>query len=55
VTESVRRITTFKKKAAGLKRRVPPPTVESVARMARHIWEFSEQVRLEGLARQEPA
>jgi len=55
VSESARRITTFKKKAAGLKRRVPPPTVQSVERMARHIWEFSEQVRLEGLARQEPA
>jgi len=55
VSESARRITAFKKKAAGLKRRVPPPTVQSVERMARHIWEFSEQVRLEGLARQEPA
>lgn len=53
VREAAQRITKFKKKTALLKRRVPAPTAQSVQRLTRQIWEFSEQVRLEDLARQE--
>ncbi len=55
VAESAKRIATFKKKTPALERGVPLPSGESVERLTRHIWEFSEQVRLETLAQQERA
>ena len=55
VSEAAERIAKFKKKTAALRRRVPAPTPQSVARLTRQIWEFSEQVRLEDFARQEQA
>jgi beta-N-acetylhexosaminidase len=55
VNESAKRIGNLKKKAPGLSRRLLPPTAQSVERVTRRIWEFSEQVRLQALARQEPA
>ncbi|HEX6501835.1 MAG TPA: beta-N-acetylhexosaminidase [Terriglobales bacterium] len=54
VSESVKRVASFKRKMPGLKRSVPAPTARSIERLTRQIWEFSEQVRLEALARQEP-
>ncbi|HVO61860.1 MAG TPA: beta-N-acetylhexosaminidase [Terriglobales bacterium] len=53
VKEAVKRIANFKKKTAVLRRHVPAPTPESVQRLTRQIWEFSEQVRLEIFAREE--
>ena len=55
VKEAAQRITKFKNKTAMLRRRVPAPTSQSMERLTRQIWEFSEQVRLEDLARQEEA
>jgi beta-N-acetylhexosaminidase len=55
VTKAAQRIAKFKKKTAALRRRAPVPTPQSVQRLTRQIWEFSEQVRLEDLARQEQA
>jgi beta-N-acetylhexosaminidase len=55
LSESAKRIANSKKKIPSLKRRVPAPTAQSVERLTRRIWEFSEQVRMEALARQEPA
>ncbi len=55
VDESAKRIAAFKKKSPSLKGQAPVPGAESVERLTRHIWEFSEQVRLETLARQESA
>ncbi len=55
VREAAHRTTDFKRKTAALHRRTPAPTTQSVQRLTRHIWEFSEQVRLQVLARQEQA
>jgi beta-N-acetylhexosaminidase len=55
VNEAARRVAQFKKKTPALKRRAAAPTPQSVERITRHIWEFSEQVRLATLARQESA
>jgi len=49
VTESVRQVLAYKKKAKGLGRWVKSPTPEVVDRLSRRLWEFSEQVRLGGL------
>lgn len=53
VKESSQRILAFKKKAHGLKRFPPPPKPESIQRLTRQLWEFSEQVRLDALGREE--
>ena len=55
VRESSKRIASFKKKAPGLKRFPPPPKPESIERLRRQLWEFSEQVRLETLGGEEQA
>lgn len=55
VRESSRRVLAFKKKHPALKRFLPEPVAVKIDRLTRQLWEFSEQVRLEGLARQEEA
>lgn len=46
--EAARRIAAFKK-AKGMKRWAKAPTAQMVERLSRRLWEFTEQVRLEGL------
>lgn len=53
VAESVRRVLAFKKKSATLLRRTTPPTPTTVGKLSRKLWEFGEQVQLEGLVRAE--
>ena len=55
VVESSRRVLAFKKKSRELKRRNSPPTAEKLTRLSRQLWEFTEQVRLETIHRQETA
>lgn len=55
VEESSKRVLVFKKKARELKRRGPPPTAAKIERLSRKFWEFSEQVRLETIGREESA
>jgi len=47
--ESSARVLAFKKKKKSLARWAKAPTSEAVARLSRRLWEFGEQVRLEGL------
>lgn len=49
VTESARRVLTFKKKTKSLTRWAKVPTNDVVQRLTRNLWEFGEQVRLGGL------
>jgi len=49
VAESSRRVLAFKKKNKSLARWAKTPTDKIVARLSRRLWEFGEQVRLEGL------
>jgi beta-N-acetylhexosaminidase len=51
--ESVRRVLAFKKKSAKLLRGTKPPATATVEKLSRKLWEFGEQVRLEGLVRAE--
>ena len=55
VTESSRRVLAFKRKSRELKRRTSPPTGEKLNRLSRQLWEFTEQVRLGTINRQEQA
>ena len=55
VKESVTRVVAFKKRATQLKRRPPAPTAAKVQKLSRQLWEFSEQVRLEAIKRQDQA
>ncbi|MBV8477699.1 MAG: beta-N-acetylhexosaminidase [Acidobacteria bacterium] len=55
VEQSAKRVMHFKKRTLGSKRAVPQPTPPRIERLTRRIWEFSEQVRLQALAREEPA
>ncbi len=55
VQESARRVLAFKEKSAEVKRNVPSPSTEKVDKLARRLWEFSEQVRLETIQRQAEA
>lgn len=50
VIESARRVATFKKRSKELKRRSPAPSPEKISRLSTQLWEFSEQVRLQGLS-----
>ena len=50
VLESAQRIAAFKKKSQELKRRSPAPSPEKISRLSTQLWEFSEQVRLQGLS-----
>jgi beta-N-acetylhexosaminidase len=51
--ESGRRVLVFKKKFAKTLRRMRAPTAPAVEKLSRELWEFGEQVRLEGLVRSE--
>jgi len=53
VAESVRRVLAFKKKSATILRRMKPPAPATVGKLSRKLWEFGEQVQLEGLVRAE--
>jgi beta-N-acetylhexosaminidase len=55
VAESAGRITAFKKKNKQLARWAAAPNVETVQRLSRRLWEFSEQVRLDTIHKQETA
>lgn len=55
VEESVRRVLAFKKKSAKILRRRKSPSAGTVEKLSRKLWEFSEQVRLEALNREENA
>jgi hypothetical protein len=51
VAESARRVATFKKKSAKTLRRAAVPSVATVEKLTRRLWEFGEQVRLEPFSR----
>ena len=53
--EAVKRVLAFKKKSRRLARWSKPPASSEVERLTRKLWEFSEQVRLETIRRQELA
>ena len=55
VAESAARILATKKKFVELHRIAPPPNQAAVERLSRQIWEFSEEVRLATIVRQEQA
>jgi beta-glucosidase-like glycosyl hydrolase len=55
VKESVARVLAFKQKSAQVKRSAPPPTAAKLEKLSRQLWEFSEQVRLETIKRQDCA
>ncbi len=55
VNESVARVLAFKKKSKELKRSAPVPTAAKLAKVSRQLWEFSEQVRLATIKRQDEA
>src|SRR6266567_2520631 len=50
VLESVKRVATFKRKSGELKGRTLAPSPEKIRRLSTQLWEFSEQVRIEGLS-----
>jgi beta-N-acetylhexosaminidase len=49
VLDSVKRVEAFKRRSPELRRRVPAPSPERIARLSTRLWEFSEQVRLQTL------
>jgi beta-N-acetylhexosaminidase len=53
--ESVARLLAFKKNSKELKRPAPAPTAAKLGKLSRRLWEFSEQVRLETIRRQDQA
>jgi len=53
--ESVARVLAFKKRSKELKRPGAAPTAAKLERLSRQLWEFSEQVRLETIKRQDRA
>jgi beta-N-acetylhexosaminidase len=55
VKESVGRVLAFKKKSKELKEFVSAPTPAKLEKLSRQLWEFSEQVRLETIKRQDQA
>ena len=55
VAESAARITAFKRKNKQLARWAAAPNAETVQRLSRRLWEFSEQVRLDTIHKQETA
>jgi beta-N-acetylhexosaminidase len=50
--ESLTRVHAFKKRSKDLKRRTGVPSATKVRHLSRRLWEFGEQVRLEGIERQ---
>ena len=55
VKESAGRVLAFKKKSTELKRWAAAPSAKRVEKLSRQLWEFSEQVRLEGFEQQAEA
>jgi beta-N-acetylhexosaminidase len=55
VKESVARVLAFKKKSTEVKRSAPAPTAARMEKLSRQLWEFTEQVRLETIKRQDCA
>ena len=55
VSESAKRIAAFKRRMLGRRKKVTAPTQEKIDGLARQLWEFSEQVRMGTLAREEGA
>ena len=53
VTESARRVLAFKKKWAKNLRPAKAPSVATIEKLSRRLWEFGERVRLEPLSRAE--
>jgi hypothetical protein len=53
--ESLSRVLAFKKKSKDVQRTGPAPTAAKVAKLSRQLWEFSEQVRLATINRQDRA
>ena len=53
VADSAKRVAAFKKRCAKLLRARKAPSEKAVERLTRRLWEFSEQVRLEILKRDE--
>jgi beta-N-acetylhexosaminidase len=53
--ESITRLLAFKKQSKELKRPAPAPTAAKLERLSRQLWEFSEQVRLATIRRQDLA
>jgi beta-N-acetylhexosaminidase len=53
VKESARRVLAFKKKSGSILRKTKVPSATAIDKLSRKLWEFSEQVRLEGLNRSE--
>jgi beta-N-acetylhexosaminidase len=53
--ESIKHVLAFKKKNRQLARWATPPTNETVQKLSRRLWEFSEQVRLDTIHNQETA
>ena len=53
--ESIEHVLSFKKKNLQLARWATPPTDETVQKLSRRLWEFSEQVRLDTIHNQEIA
>jgi beta-N-acetylhexosaminidase len=51
--DSIRRVLAFKKKRKQLARWAPSPTPETVQKLTRQLWEFTEQVRLDTIHNQE--
>jgi beta-N-acetylhexosaminidase len=51
VAESSKRVLAFKKKSAKMLRSGKAPSSATIAKLSRRLWEFGEQVRLEGLDR----
>ena len=55
VRESEARVLAFKKRSKELRRSTPLPTAPKVEKLSRQLWEFSEQVRMEAIKRQDQA
>ena len=51
VAEAARRVAAFKKKSAKTLRRVTVPSIATVEKLTRRLWEFGEQGRLEPFSR----
>lgn len=55
VRESSRRVISFKRRRAELKRNATAPSPAKLEKLARQLWEFGEQVRLEAIPQEESA
>jgi beta-N-acetylhexosaminidase len=55
VKQSVARVLAFKRRSKELKRPAPAPTSAKLEKLSRQLWEFSEQVRLAAIRRQDQA